>query len=437
MRLSVFAVLWLVASGAIAEPESLRLGDILRLARAADARFASARAAADAGREKLPQARAGLLPTLNLTHSGRHSSDGSTLFPGTKVYDAGGTSLLLSQPLFRSVAVLGIAQAEFQVQLSEQQLAQAEQDLLLRVARGYFDVLQAGDELSAARAQKDALTQQLAQAKRAFEVGTVPITDLSESQARYDLAQAQEIAAGYELESKKRVLERSIAVPLPPLAQLRDEAGVEWLSQSQLAALVQDAPNTALAVQFGRLQLQVADKEVERRQASHEPTVDAVASLSSNRNVNYGAAGGSNTRQLSVGLEVSLPLFQGGAIDSRIREALADKRRATEDLTEAERQARLDAQQAQLGVLSGAALTRALRQAVSSSQTQLRSTQRGLEVGIRTQVDLLNAEQQLYATRKDLAAARYRTLVAGLQLKAVAGQLRDTDLRALDAMLGD
>ena len=437
MRLSVFAVLWLVASGAIAEPESLRLGDILRLARAADARFASARAAADAGREKLPQARAGLLPTLNLTHSSRHNSDGSTLFPGTKVYDAGGTSLLLSQPLFRSVAVLGIAQAEFQVQLSEQQLAQAEQDLLLRVARGYFDVLQAGDELSAARAQKDALTQQLAQAKRAFEVGTVPITDLSESQARYDLAQAQEIAAGYELESKKRVLERSIAVPLPPLARLRDEASVEWLSQSQLAALVQDAPNTALAVQFGRLQLQVADKEVERRQASHEPTVDAVASLSSNRNVNYGAAGGSNTRQLSVGLEVSLPLFQGGAIDSRIREALADKRRAAEDLTEAERQARLDAQQAQLGVLSGAALTRALRQAVSSSQTQLRSTQRGLEVGIRTQVDLLNAEQQLYATRKDLAAARYRTLVAGLQLKAVAGQLRDTDLRALDAMLGD
>lgn len=437
MRLSIFALLWLVASGALAEPESLRLGDILRLARAADARFASARAAADAGREKLPQARAGLLPTLNLTHSGRHNSDGSTLFPGTKVYDAGGTSLLLSQPLFRRVAVLGIAQAEFQVQLSLQQLAQAEQDLLLRVARGYFDVLQAGDELTAARAQQDALTQQLAQAKRAFEVGTVPITDWNEAQARFDLAQAQEIAAGNELESKKRVLERSIAVPLPPLAQLRDEAGVEWLSQSQLAALVQDAPNTALPVQFGRLQLQVADKEVERRQASHEPTVDAVASLSSNRNVNYGAAGGSNTRQLSIGLEVSLPLFQGGAIDSRIREALADKRRATEDLTEAERQARLDAQQAQLGVLSGAALTRALRQAVSSSQTQLRSTQRGLEVGIRTQVDLLNAEQQLYATRKDLAAARYRTLLAGLQLKAVAGQLRDTDLRALDAMLGD
>jgi outer membrane protein len=160
-----------------------------------------------------------------------------------------------------------------------------------------------------------------------------------------------------------------------------------------------------------------------------------VGALRNDKNLNYGQFGGSQTREASIGVELAVPIYQGGAVSSRVREALADRDRAQQELANAERQATLDAQQAQLGVQSGAALTQALKQALVSSETQLRSTQRGLQVGVRTRVDVLNAEQQLFATRKDLAAARYKTLVSTLQLKAAAGTLAETDLRALDSLL--
>lgn len=433
----LFLAALLVCAAGLSSAQSVRLGAILDMARASDAQFAAARAATASGREKLPQALAGLRPTVNLTHSLKQNSDGSSAYDGTARYDGGGSALVLNQPLFRLANVANVEQAEFQVKLAEQQQALAGQDLLLRVARAYFDILQAGDELSAAVAQKDALTQQLAQARRSFEVGTVPITDLSEAEARHDLALAQEIAARNELASRKRVLERSIARPLPPLARLKDASKVDLLDERQQADLVQSARLTAIPVLIARTTLQVADREIRKRDAAHHPTLDLVASLSVNHNVNYGANGGTDMRQASLGIEIGFPIYQGGATSSRTREAIADRVRVEEELLQAERQALLDAQQAQLGVESGIALTRAMRQALASSETQLRSTRRGMQVGVRTQLDVLNAEQQLYATRKDLAGARYRTLVSTLQLKAAAGALEERDLRELDALLDD
>jgi outer membrane protein len=324
-----------------------------------------------------------------------------------------------------------------QVQLAEQQLQLAAQDLLLRVSRGYFDVLQAQDDLAAAAAQQDAMVQQLAQTKRSLEVGTVPITDFNEAQGRHDLAVAQRIAAVNELESKKRVLERYIAQPLPTLARLGPSASVDILTPDMQRQLVADAPNNALQVIIGRTNMQVAEKEISRREAGHYPTLDLVATVRDDRNQNYGQFGGSNTTESSIGVELTIPIYQGGVLSSRTREAIADRNRTLQELSNAQRQATLDAQQAQLGVQSGSALTQALKQALISSETQLRSTQRGLQVGVRTRVDVLNAEQQLFATRKDLAAARYKTLVAALQLKAAAGTLAEADLRALDALLTD
>jgi outer membrane protein len=172
-----------------------------------------------------------------------------------------------------------------------------------------------------------------------------------------------------------------------------------------------------------------------RRDKAHWPTLDLVAASRNDTGVNATPFGSNQTRQNSLGVELNVPIYQGGAISSRVREALADQQRAEQELHNAERQAELDARQALLGVRSGSALTLALRQALTSSETQLKSTQRGLQVGVRTRVDVLNAEQQLFATRKDLAAARYRTLVSALQLKAAAGVLQDTDVRAMDALL--
>ena len=429
--------LWFAAASALAQ--GVRLGAILDMARESDAPYAAARAQAAAGREKLPQALAGLRPSVNLTHSIRHNRDGSTAYDGSGGgYAAGSSALVLSQPLFRVANKLSADQAELQVRLTEQQLLFAEQDLLLRVARAYFDVLQGDDELGVARAQKDALAQQLAQAKRGFEVGVTPITDLNEAQARHDLAVAQEIAVRNELASRRRVLERSIARPLPALARLNDAASVAVLDERQQDALVDAASKNGLLVQIGRSALQVADMEIRKRDAGHMPTLDFVASWGVNRGVSFTPSnGGNDTRQASIGLEIGFPVYQGGAVSSRVREAIAEHQRVEQDLLQAERQALLDAQQAQLGVQSGVALTSALRQAVTSSESQVRSSQRGVQVGVRTRLDVLNAEQQLYAARKDLAVARYRTLVATLQLKAVAGMLTEADLRALDALLED
>lgn len=439
MSLRVALCLIACLAAASAHAQGVRLGAIVDMARESDAQYAAARAQAAAGREKLPQALAGLRPSVNLTHSMRRNRDGSTAYDGsTGGYDAGSSALVFSQPLFRVANKLSADQAELQVQLTDQQLLFAEQDLLLRVARAYFDVLQGGDELGVARAQKDALAQQLAQAKRGFEVGVTPITDLNEAQARNDLAVAQEIAVRNELASRRRVLERSIARPLPALARLSDAASVALLDERQQDELVNTASKNGLLVQVGRTALLVADMEIRKRDAGHTPTLDFVASLSVNRGVSYTPiSGGNGTRQASIGLELGFPVYQGGAVSSRVREAIAERQRIEQELLQAERQALLDAQQAQLGVQSGVALTQALRQAVTSSESQVRSSERGVQVGVRTRLDVLNAEQQLYAARKDLAVARYRTLVATLQLKAVAGVLSDADLRALDALLGD
>lgn len=439
--LSAMAVLPLLALASLASgsavAQSTRLSAILEMARTSDAQYAAARAAAESTREKLPQALATIRPNVNLSWSIKVNQDGSSAYPGTLGYDAGGAAITVNQPLFRLANMVGIAQAEVQVLQASQQLALAGQEMLLRVARGYFDVLQSQDELAAATAQKDAMVQQLAQTRRSFEVGTVPVTDFNESQARHDLAVAQEIAARNDLASKKRVLEKSIARPLPMLARVDPAITIVPPSDATQQAWVEAASRSALQVLIARSNVELAEKEIARREAGHHPTLDLVASINSNRNVNYGQFGGNDTRQVSVGVEIGLPLYQGGAISSRTREAMADLRRAQQELANAERQALLDAQQAQLGVASGSALTQALLQALASSETQLRSTQRGLQVGVRTRVDVLNAEQQLYATRKDLAVARYRTLVAGLQLRAAAGMLTEADLRGLDSLLID
>jgi len=416
---------------------SAGLGAILALARANDAQYAAAMAATQAGREKLPQARAANLPSISFTASPKRSNDGSTLYAGTQTYNAASGALTLTQAVIRPANLAGVEQAQLQVLIAEQQLQLAEQDLLLRVSRGYFDVLQAQDDLAAAGAQQDAMVQLLAQTKRSLEIGTVSITDFNEAQARHDLAVAQRLAAVNELELKKRVLERYIAQPLPPLASLGLSASVDILTSDTQRQLVTDAPSTGLQVIIGRTTTQAAEKEILRREAGHYPTLDLVATVREDRNLNFGQFGGSTTRAASIGVELTVPIYQGGAVSSRTREAIAERNRTLQELSNAQRQATLDAQQAQLGVQSGSALTQALKQALVSSETQLRSTQRGLQVGVRTRVDVLNAEQQLFVTRKDLAAARYKTLVATLQLKAAAGALAEADLRALDALLTD
>jgi outer membrane protein len=434
--IAMLATMLLTALIAAAPASAANLQAIYALALANDAQYAAAVAAAAAGREKGAQGRALLRPTVGISASARRNNDSSSAYEGNANYRSGSASLTLTQPLLRQANVAGHEHGELQALLAEQQLKLAEQDLLLRVSRGYFDVLQARDALLTLGAQREAFASQLAQAKRGLDVGVARVTDLNEAQSRFDLAVAQEIAARNEVEVKRRVLERVIGRALPPLATLASDATTDVLSAQQLAELVTAAPQNSLQVASNATAVQIASLELTRQEAGHIPTVDLVAAAGSSRNANFTTtAGGQQLHTASLGIEVAIPLYQGGAISSRAREAAAGLSRAQSELENARRQATFDANQAMLGVQSGNALNLALIQALKSSETQVRSTQRGLEVGVRTRVDVLNAEQQLFTTRRDLAAARYQTLVSGLQLKAAAGMLSEQDLKKLDALL--
>lgn len=417
------------------------LGEIYHLALDNDATYAAAREAYKAGLEKLPQGRALLLPNVSLSASLSHtSSEYSGLPPPLpSVYsqssDPYGFSLSLTQPIYRKQNLESYEQAKLQVLQAEQTLKVAQQDLLLRVAHAYFDVLQAQDVLVTVGAQKQADAEQLAQAKKSFEVGAATIVDTHEAQARYDLSVAQEIAGRNDLDVKQRTLEKLIAREAPALARLNDQATMRLPEPSNMDAWVARAGADNLAVALSRTGLEAARREVDKQKGGHYPTLDLTASYSDNRNQMVGFYPGIGGNVSSIGLQFALPLYQGGAIDSRVREASANLEKARFDLESARRQAILDARQAYLGVISDIAQVQALKQALVSSEAQLKSTKLGLEVGVRTRVDVLNAQQQVSSTRKDLAAARYQTLIAGLTLKAAAGALADADLKSLDALL--
>jgi outer membrane protein len=424
-----------VLAASMSAAQAANLAAVYAMARANDTQYAAAVQTAAAGREKSVQARALMLPTVGLTGNARHNNDLSSAYDGSAKYQSGNVTFSASQPLLRRANTVSYEQGELQAQLADKQLKLAEEDLLARVSRGYFEVLQAQDALATVGAQKEAFGQQTAQTKRSVEVGLAPITDFNEAQSRYDLTMAQEIAARNDLELKRRKLEKVIGGELPRLATLDPSTNIDVLPEAQLQSLVGAAAQSATQVAIGTTSEQIARLEVTKQDAGHFPTVDLVASASRNRNANYGALGGQQTRNASIGIDFSVPLYQGGAISSRAREALANLGRTESELENARRQATLDARQGLLGVQSGIALNKALRQAVASGETQVRSTRRGLEVGVRTRVDVLNAEQQLYTTLRDLSAARYQTLISGLQLKAAAGALTEQDLRALDALL--
>lgn len=410
------------------------LTELYKLARQHDPVFASAYADYKAGLEQLPQSRALLWPTAGLSGNLRHNETDSSV-SGNNSYDSHGFGLSMQLPLYRKQNLETYEQGKLQVLLAESQLKVAEQDLILRVASAYFDVLQAQDNLATSEAQKKAIAEQLAQAKFSFDVGAATITDTHEAQARFDLARAQEITAKNDLDVKSQALEKLIMGPLPPLAQLDPATQVPPPNPDDMTRWVDLAKESSLAVSASRTAAELARREVAKQRAGNLPTVDMVASYTDSRNGSLGSASGVDSKNALLGLELAWTFYQGGAVESRIREALAKQDKARFDLENALLQAALDARTAYLGVMSGNARIQALSQAVVSTESQLKSTKLGQEVGVRTRVDVLNAQQQLFSAQRDLAAARYETIKSGLALKATAAALAESDLAALDTLL--
>jgi outer membrane protein len=416
--------------------QAANLSDTYRDAQAYDAQYAAARAAYQAGQEKSVQGRAGLLPNVNLYGNTRlNNLDADIAIPDAN-YSTSDLAVSATQPIFRKQNMVLFEQSKGQVKIAEVQFKVAEQDLILRVAQAYFDVLQSQDNIAFINAQKAAITEQLASAKRNFEVGTATITDTHEAQARYDLAVAQEIAEQNTLNIRLRALEKLIGKPAGTLDTLIDQAQLKTES-ANIDEWANRAAEGNLQAEIQRIAKTIADQEVERNRAGHYPTLDAVASYNLNYNQSIGTLGQLRTdlRTGIVGLELNLPIYQGGLTNSRVREAVANQEKARQDLENATREASLQARQAWLNVNSGAARVRALEQALTSTKAQLDSTKLGLQVGVRTSLDVLNADQQVLSARRDLAGARYAYLLSGLSLKAAVGSLNPADLTEIDQYL--
>ena len=385
------------------------LQELYEAARGYDATFQAARALLDSAQYRAEQAKALNRPSVGLQVSAaRTTSDtpySSTLNADTNSVNAG---ISASQSLFNRANSATIDQADKSLAVSRAEFETAEQDLIVRVAQAYFDVLAAQDTLGTTRTSKAAISEQLASAKRNFEVGTATITDTREAQARFDLATAQEIAAENDLRTKGIALDTLVG---------RSSVAPKGLDVARL--------------------------ETEKARAGNLPTVALNGSIGKGRvstsgdlaapPFSFNSSG--NSTNTSIGVTLNLPLFAGYAIQNRIKETLALEEKSRNDLEAARRGVAQGTRQAFFGVQSGQAQVKALEAAESSSQLALEATQLGYKVGVRVNLDVLNAQTQLFSTQRDLARARYDVLLGGLRLRQASGQLKPDDVAALNQLL--
>lgn len=407
-------------------------------ARAFDASYQSAKLQYDANLARADQAKAGLLPVAGLAAGASRTGFQNTSPLTDRSFSTQSAGLTITQPLYRPANWAAYEQGLRQITQAKAQLDAAEQDLVVRTSQAYFDVLAAQDTLTFVTAQKTAVAEQLASAKRNFEVGTSTITDTREAQARYDLVTAQEIAADNDLRVKKITLDQLVGknesqpngllLPVILPAVLTADASV-WVQQSE---------NLHPSIRQARSAVEIAELEVEKAEAGHKPTLDATASYNVQRN----PAGTITSQPLTfrtnssnIGVLLNVPLFAGFATQNRVRETLSLKDKALSDLENARRTVALSTRTAYFGVLSGQGQVKALEAAELSSQSALDANKLGYQVGVRINIDVLNAQSQLFQTKRDLAQARYNVLMGGLRLRQANGSLTPDDLQAINLLL--
>ena len=418
--------------------------DLLSLYREAatqDPAVAAAQASLLAARERVAQAEAanGFAAGINAAANANYFDLHARGFPNAhtdRAYLAASVSAYVNKPLIRPANLVAIEQANASVQLFEVSLAAAQMDVATRLSQAYFDVLLAQDNVTLVRSQKAAVAEQLAQAKRNFEVGTATIVDTNEAQARYDQVIAQEIAATNELERTRFALRNVVGRYESNLKLLRTNAQVAPPNPANMDAWVSRAEAESFAVRIAQQTLSVSEFDVRRARTGKDWTLDATASVT-NSQATGGPTTGIGTWSNSgvIGVTFNWPFDISGGVSARIRETLALVDKNRNDLEAARRATGLNVRQSYLGVTSGVAGVAAQQQALKSAETLLASTKLGLEVGVRTNLDVLNAQQQVTQVQRDLALARYNTLLNDLRLKAATGVLSEDDLRATNAYL--
>jgi outer membrane protein len=425
-----------VALPGLASAQSLQA--LYDAARAYDAAYLAAKANAQSAEYRAAQSEALGRPSLAATAGVGISQTDAPTTGGYKGTNTVSGALNGKYPLFNRANTATIEQARKSLLVAQADLDTAEQDLVVRVAQAYFDVLAAQDTLGAARANKTAISEQLASAKRNFEVGTATITDTREAQARFDLATAQELVAENDLRTKRIALDQLVGKtavePRPLLTPVVLPNPVPANAEEWVTIADQQHPT----VRRARVGLEVAQLETAKARAGRLPTVDAVASVSgSDARGSLPALSRSTgtTTVGSVGVQMNWVFDVGGSIDNRIKETLALEEKSRNDLEAARRGVAQGTRVAFFGVQSGLAQVKALEAAESSTKLALEATQLGYKVGVRVNLDVLNAQSQLFGTQRDLAKARYDVLLGGLKLRQASGQLQVTDIDSVNRLI--
>ena len=439
MQLFRMLPLTLALGAALAAPaQAQSLTELVESARAYDSAWQSAQAQLEAALRRADQAHAGLLPSAGLSAGVSRSNTDITRPPVDRNSGTQNLALSASQPLYRPANRIAYEQGQRGVDVAQAQLDAAQQDLLIRVSQAYFDVLAAQDTLTFVQAQKSAVSEQLAAAKRNFEVGTATITDTREAQARFDLVTAQEIAAENDLRVKKLALDQLVGIQGTHPQPLAQPVQLSPVQPDSVDHWVQTAQDQQPGVRQAALALDVARLETQRAQTGHLPTVDLQASYSVTHTPNGTVTlpnVNTRTNVATVGVALNLPLFAGYAVQNRVKETLALEQKAEADLETARRNVAQATRSAFFGVQSGMGQVKALEAAEQSSQSALDANKLGYQVGVRINIDVLNAQSQLFQTKRDLAVARYNVLLGQLKLRQAVGTLTLDDVKALNQQL--
>jgi len=439
-RSPLWAPIALAVAAAFSAPaQADNLIELYGAARSFDATYLAARAQAESAVHRAAISDALRLPTVDLTANATRTEmdpPPSNISPdGSRVSgETIGATVVARQPIYNRSNGVTIDQAQKTLDSARSDLDTAEQELIVRVAQAYFDVLAAQDTLGFTKTSRTAINEQLSSAKRNFEVGTATITDTREAQARFDLATAQEIAAENDLRSKRIVLDQLVGrtgvkpdplivpVVLPPVLPADAE---QWVTS---------AWGTHPQIRRAQLALDIARLETEKAKAGHLPTLDLVGTLGRERADGRAVNLEGTTTTGTVGLEFNLPLFAGFAVQNRVKETLALEEKTRNDLEASKRGVATSTRTAYYTVQSGQAQVKALEAAEASSKLALEATQLGYRVGIRVNIDVLNAQTQLYQTQRDLAKSRYDVLLGDLRLRQAAGLLKPEDLAATNRL---
>lgn len=435
-RLPLLALLTLCAAFAAAPLGAETLLDVVKLAETQNPDYRAVQSARDAVKETRKQARAqAMFPVVQAQGevNFNYQNIDSAFRTGTADFLGRSYGLNLRQPVYRYDRWLALRQSDNRVQQAELEVTAGYQDLLVLTAERYFGVLGAQDDVTFAQAQRDALARQLDQAKQRFEVGLIAITDVQEAQSGYDLAVADEIAARNALDNAREALREVTGVYPQELAPLGETVPLVAPVPEDLDAWEKTAVSQNLRLAAAEAGVAVARKEIERQRAGHLPTVDIVG----NQGYQYseGIIGFSEVDSSLIGLELNMPLFEGGQVNARTREAAHRYQEALDRLEAQQRAVQRQTNDAYLGVMAGISRVKALEQAVVSTLTAVEATDAGFEVGTRTAVDVVDAARRLAQARTDLAQARYAFVVDSLRLKQAAGIISPADIERVNDWL--